>query len=314
MNVKILLFPDGEDPDSFAKSNSAIDLKNFIKDNQEDFIKFKIRLLKDEAKSDPIKKSQMIREIIKSISVIPDKIKRAVFIKESSTSLDIEEEIIYSEVSKILRKVGEKRNQRDYTVSRDVALQEKKKANLKPKETKSKIIENELIRILVKYGNSSFIDEELSEEINIASFFVNEITENKNEFVFEDPINEEIFKLIESKIKKESKFESSQLLNHPNPEVGSKLADILSSDYILSDIWKRKDNFVESEEMKLNELVPEIIYAFKNYRVEKLLSEYEEKLKGDIEGEDMIQILKVIKNLKNIHTMLNQKLGNRSIL
>ena len=92
------------------------------------------------------------------------------------------------------------------------------------------------------------------------------------------------------------------------------LANILSSDYILSDIWKRKDNFVETEDMKLNELVPEIIYAFKNYRVEKLLSEYEEKLKGNIEGEEMIQILKVIKNLKNIHTMLNKKLGNRSIL
>ena len=313
MNVKVLLFPEGQDPDSYSRNNSPSVVKQFISDNQEDFIGFKTKLLKEETKNDPVKRSQMISDILRSISVIPDKIKRAVFIKESSINLNIGEEILYSEVTKLLRKESDKRNQETFSSTSSTEISNYRPQIVQPVSNKSSLFENEVIRILIKYGNNIITEADTLEEIKVAEYIIREFSNNTDAFVFENPINKTIFSIIEKQISINGEIDISTLIKHHDPEISSFLANILSHDYVLSDIWKRKDNYIESEEKKLDELVPETLYSFRNYRIEKLLTEFEEKLKGDQSEEDIIKTLQVIKNLKGINIMLNKKMGNRSI-
>ena len=112
MNVKVLLLPDGEDPDSFARSHSATEFGEYIKANETDFIRFKTKLLMEEAGSDPIRRSQLINDIVSTISVIPDTIARSVYIRECSSTMEIDEQVLLNAVNKIrLSKRETKREQ-----------------------------------------------------------------------------------------------------------------------------------------------------------------------------------------------------------
>ena len=316
LNVKILLFPEGEDPDSFSKKNSSSELISFINKNEEDFIAFKTRILKKDANNDPVKISLMIREIVNSIANIPDKIKRSVFIKECSNSMELKEDLLYSEVTKILRQKAEKNFQKQYSKQRDVITPAKHKTQTNQATQNKHIIEKEIIRLIVKYGEVELdIIGEDSENIKIrtANYIYEEISKEKETYIFEDSVNKAIFDIISHQIETSGKFQIKSLINHPDKAINSLVADILSSNYNLSEIWQSKENFVEAEEAKLFELVPETIMAFKKYRVEQLLKVTEEKLKLPLSDEELINILTIIQNLKRIDFDLSKKLGFRTI-
>ena len=110
MNVRVVLFPEGEDPDSYAKNHTTEELKEYISKNAEDFIRFKTSVLIDEVGDDPIKRADLIKDIVASIAVIPDQIKRSVYTKECSTLLDISEQALINETNKILRQSFSKKS------------------------------------------------------------------------------------------------------------------------------------------------------------------------------------------------------------
>ncbi len=114
MNVKVVAFPDGEDPDSFAKSHSDAELKEYLENSAQDFINFKVSLLMKEAKNDPVKKAGLIRDIVTSISKIPDGIQREVYVQECSRIMEISERVLFSELAQLLNKEAQpKRGQRN---------------------------------------------------------------------------------------------------------------------------------------------------------------------------------------------------------
>jgi len=315
LNVKILLFPEDEDPDSFSKSHSSRELVEFIEKNEEDFIGFKTQILKKDANNDPVKLSLMIRDIVGSIAHIPDKIKRSVFIKECSNNLEIGEDILYAEVTKILRKKREKKLQQQYNSQQDISVV-RKRSNQRQSVQNKHIIERHVIRLLIKHGNAVLFEEETDNGekvlVTVAEFITNEIENEKETYIFEDTVNRDIYDLISSHIDN-GIFNESVLINHPDQAINSLVADILSSNYNLSGIWTKKENFVETEENVLHELVPETIMAFKKIKVELLLKEKEESLKEPMSDEKLFETLTIIKNLKKIDFELSIKLGFRAI-
>ncbi|MEA3443879.1 MAG: DNA primase [Bacteroidota bacterium] len=318
MNVKILLFPTGEDPDSYARSHSETELKEFIEKNEQDFISFKTRLLQKEAKTDPVKKARLIKDIVASIAVIPDKITRSVFIKQTSSDINISEEVLYDEVSAILRKKTEKKLQRRNYDAQSEVVQKKKRGNLPLEKNEGEIFEREIIRLLILYGNNELFeletdDEENPEKISVVDFVINEIEPQKNILDFKNQVLNEIFEIIQDHRKRTGEIEIDKLINNPNQEISSLSADILSGSYQLSKVWSKKETFVETEDMKLNELVPETLMSFQQFKIDLLIKEHEEQLKEKLSDEEMIEILQKIKDLKNINLSLAKKLGDRTI-
>ncbi|MCF8374259.1 MAG: DNA primase [Bacteroidales bacterium] len=318
MNVKVLLFPDGVDPDSYARSHNDTELKQFIETNEEDFISFKTRLLQKEAKSDPVKKAQLIKDIVTSIAVIPDKITRSVFIKQTATNIEISEDILYNEVSAILRKKSEKKlQQRTYESQNDV-VREKKKTQIPEGTGEGEIFEREILRLMILYGNLPLFEieqegEQKAQVLSVAYYIINEIEPQKDILEFRHPKYKEAYEMIEEQMLTNGEISVEALTQSNNPLISSLSADVQSKAYQLSNLWTKKESFVETEEMTLTQLVPETLMSFQQHRVDLLIKESEDKLKEPLTNEDMIEILNKIKTLKSINLSLAKKLGERTI-
>ena len=318
MNVKVLLFPDGEDPDSYARSHNDTELKEFIEAHEEDFIAFKTRLLKKEAEKDPVKKARLIKEIVASIAVIPDKITRSVFIKQTASNIDITEDILYTEVANILRKKREKNLQRQaYNAEKDV-VEAKKKVQVPIEKDEGTIFEKEILRLLIQYGNEALFEVEAEEGeepqlISVGYYILSEISPQKGILSFRDPVYQKVYALIEEQVSNTETVAIDSLTQSSDPQISSLCADILSQSYRLSNLWTKKEAYVETEEMKLTELVPSTLTAFQNYRIGTLIKENEDKLRQPLPDDELISILTKIKELKQISLGLAKKIGERTI-
>ena len=307
MNVKIVMLPDGEDPDSFAQSKNTEELEQYISDNEEDFIKFKTRLLADEAKNDPIKRAQLVRSIVTSISVIPDKLIRSEYIKTTASLLNTSESILYEEVRKILgKKFGDlkQKNRNEF--------QNKKAENLLlPAETTgvfSKQNEKEIIYYLLNFGKENIShDEETGLDISVAEYIINEI---KNENLeFKNLIYKDIFKTYEEFLISETNFVSKYFLTHSNEKISSVVAELISPKPELSKLWDKNGGKSEMPEDKLNESVPDAIEKFKLQIVVNKISAIKTQisnLKPEEYGEKLNQILETLKKLDDFKIELTK--------
>ncbi|MDX9697278.1 MAG: DNA primase [Bacteroidales bacterium] len=280
LNVRVLLLPNGEDPDSFAKSHSASELIDFITKNEEDFIKFKTRLLSKEAKNDPIKKASLITDIVRSISVIPDTITRTVYIKECSRILEIDEKILYSESNKIRKKSGETEAK---TISPDEVY--KTASPSVPSFVEGYYAEHqerEIIRLLLHYGDLvlyTYQEDKYDEprNVKVAEYIISEILNDDLEF--KNLVYKQIFQeFLEGMAKKELP-ESKQFIYHADPQISKLAADLLSPSYTLSKIFKKGGVLIETEDMKLKQIVPETVVAYKRKILEIAQQDVSEKLK-----------------------------------
>jgi DNA primase len=280
LNVRVLLLPDGEDPDSFAKSHSASELIDFINKNEEDFIKFKTRLLSKDAKNDPVKRASLITDIVRSISVIPDAITRTVYIKECSRILDIDEKILYSESNKIRKKSGE-------AETKSISPDEVYKTASPPVPSfiegyYAEPLEREIIRLLLHYGPLvlyTYQEDKYDEprDVKVAEYIISEILNDDLEF--KNLIYKQIFQeYLEGMAKKELP-DSKQFVYHSDPQISKLAADLLSPSYTLSKIFKKGGVLIETEEMKLKQMVPETIVAYKRKILEIAQQDVSEKLK-----------------------------------
>jgi DNA primase len=297
LNVRVLLLPDGEDPDSFSKSRSSVELIEYIEKNEEDFITFKTRLLSQEAKNDPVKKANLITDIVRSIAVIPENITRTVYIKECSIILDIDEKVLYGEINKIRRRTFEK----DYpkTVSPDAPF--KTASPTVPSfvsDIYSEAQEKEIIRLLLHYANQTLYtyQEDKYDEprsVSVAEYIISEILNDDLEF--KNLIYKKIFQEYLDSINKGELLENKHFIYHSDPEISKLAADLLSTSYTLSKIFEKGGAHVETEEKKIKKLVPETIIAYKRKILEIARDDISGKLKKaqddheSIEGLDILQ-------------------------
>ena len=268
MNVKVVLLPDGEDPDSYAQNNNASDFIDFIDKNQVDFIRFKIQLLLDEIGNDPIKKAGLIQDVVHSISLIPDNIVRSVYAKECATQLDIDEKVVLAEIQKILRARREKelvrKSNGDYT-PQSYATEEKHDTN--PLYRQEKVVSNgegqtldpqlstfgsqfdkeemNILRYVVRYGGEVLFEVGDGQFQTVSEFVVASLVDLEMDGgkIFHNPLHQRMLDCVRE-VKAEDNFNAAKhFTNHIDPEISAKAAELLTDKYTLSKIHTKQDEY-----------------------------------------------------------------------
>ncbi len=301
LNVRVVLLPDGEDPDSFARKHNATYLSEFIREHEEDFISFKTRLLMQETRNDPIKKAEVITDIVTSISVIPDDIARAVYIKECARMLDMDEEILVREVRrKVIGSVGgrdvrEALRNAEKIESVQEGRQEQSGSLGAKKIYGDPALERELLTYLLKYGDRE-IEIRLSPtdftKINVAQTIIEELDNEESEFY--TPLHNKIFKVyveiymrlreeeVASENDSRSEFPVHELINHEDKEVVEFVVGVMADgeEHVLSSFWERTDACVPTESDRLPEALPKALFLYRSSLIARMRNELTEKLQG----------------------------------
>jgi DNA primase len=319
MNVKIVLLPDGEDPDSYSKKVSNEEFKRYLKVHETDFIRFKIRLLIEEANNDPVSKATLIRDIVKSIAVIPETITRTVYIKECSVEMEVPEPVLYQEVNK-LRQQKSFQDRNKYPGPEDLPLPPPEIVRPVQPETVSYYSEKEVIRLLLKFGSEEF-DRRIRKEdgkeevITISDYVVREII--TDDLSFDDIICSRIFEDFRFHVEQGIFPGDKHFIKHEDPEISRFSADLLADSHELSRIWKDKHTYVETEDMKLKDIVPDAILKFKSDKIKTIRDVIGKQLiEADKSGdtEKLIALQKKYNNLSIALGLISKKLGNRILL
>ena len=310
MNVKVVLFPDGEDPDSFAKKSVPGELEDFIKDNAKDFIVFKTDLLYAETKGDPIKKAQLIHDIVDSITLIPDEISRSVYLKECSRLLDIEESVLISELNKGIRK-KQYSNRKEGAVSQNqipvVPFQQSKPITNFDDEIN--VQERNIVRLLLMFGNDTIPVEvgDETQDIVIAAFLVYKL--QQDDLTMINPVCREIISEFTNALDKEKILEQQYFLNHPSSEITALTIDLVTSKYELHD-WESKLIYVETEEHKLKRAVEGALHSYLEKRVRIMWHQNQEKLKSNSsDSSEIMTLMKEQKRLTDLKRKLSASMG-----
>lgn len=319
MNVKIVLLPDGEDPDSWSKKVSNEEFLQYLKENETDFIRFKTQLLLEEAASDPVKKANLIRDIIKSVAVIPETISRTVYIKECSTLLDIQESILYHEVNK-MRQQRSFQDRNRYPSPEDLPVPPPVITKPVRQEATTYISEKEIIRLLLKFGSAELMrhispEDGREEVVTVSDYIVRDISDDNLEF--ENPVLASIYEEFRFASAQGTFIEEMHFVKHADPVISLLAADLLSEPHTLSKIFALKQTYVETEDMKLKDLVPDTLLKFKSDKIKIRLKEIMSQLEEAVKSDDRDRILELQKNDQNLKVALrfiSEKLGKRIIL
>ena len=310
LNVKVVLFPEGEDPDSYAHQLSNEDFKSYLNDNQIDFISFKANHLLEKTKNDPINISKTINDIIISISIIPDAVSRSVYIKKTAQIFEMDEELLINEVRKKLRpnENFQSSNSLPSLASKNLPSKSFQKG-IKHDLSKQ---EEDLIRLMLTYGAHSIKIEVLNEnekstvEYPLAQFIVEEILTDKLSYENEKyqlVFNEFLEGLEKGLILNEQHF----VQNH---NLTSLVADLTTSQNILSENWEKKHQIhtkIESERLK--QAAEQAVFIFKLRVTENLILDKQKALKEMNPEEDNESILKEIKELIKVRNIFADELG-----
>ena len=337
MNVKVVQFPNGEDPDSFAKSHSKQELKKYLEDAAQDFINFKVSLLLKDSNNDPVKKAGVIRDIVMSISKIPDGIQREVYVQECARIMEISERVLFSELAQIIKKGDQEKNkanrqqqnraQQDpneppaaYFLEQEQAQMGIVKGGLISLEKIDEIsmFEREIIKILLLHGNK---ETEFTEEIenkdeegkltitsrkynnNVSAEIYVHLQDDETEFT--NTIFQEIYAEIIHQLNQSEKLEINALVNHENQEISSTVTSILmdedESKYQLSD-WEGQN--IEVKMALLSKQVNDVVFNLRRVLIGKKI---EELIKGAT-GEVAID-LETIKGYTGLKIRLFEKLN-----
>ena len=302
LNVRIVLFPDGDDPDSYSKKVSSTELDDYIKSNTKDFVTFKAEILL-QGTSDPIQRSKLIHDIVHSISLIPDQISRTVYTKEIAKRFDIDQTIVEQELVKLRKTALGKINTEpvqtvpevDYSITRKPKI-EQAHSNDHEIEDQINATEYDLIRILVKYGTLVIPDEkrELSlEDVTVAQLICNELF--RDELTFNHPTFQKIYEYANEGINKQkTTFQAKHYLRSEDQDIVQIVSEIETDKHELSHNWLKDRNIDTNYEIdKLKAAVSSSILAFKTDKLQQRINEIRKKISqlGDDEIEKMEELL-----------------------
>ncbi|MBX7094797.1 MAG: DNA primase [Flavobacteriales bacterium] len=323
MNVRVLLFPDGEDPDSYARNHSTEEVHQFIREHSEDFILFKTKILQQEADQDPVKKAALIRDLIASIALVPDAITRSVYIKECSKLFEIAEQTLINELNKFRRTKSAKESGADLPYTE---IPEKKQEVTREEESVNELLpqEKDLVRILLNYGERDLeyeitvTEEEIGPDgkqkihkeilqTTVAEFIVHQLLSDGLEFEqseFAAILGDYALALEGGLILKQNHFLQQA------EEIGKTAVDLVVTPYSLSAKWRDKHMiFTKLEEEKLSYMVKNAVYSYKLKKVMQFIQNIQKKLKNDITEEEVNQLLEDQMALFEVKKKLSEELG-----
>ena len=300
MNVKIVSFPEGEDPDSYSKKVGKDKFLEFIKLNETNLINYKINLLNTKYKDDPVKKSEMIFDIVRSISKIPNSIKRSVFLKEASNLLDINEQALISEMNKLL--IGKENK---FSPTNNLIKEEKKEDN-KTITSAINFYERECVRMLVNYGTTDFEVIGLDRK-SFIDYFLNEIEDVE----FENKNYLEIIEVFKREFKKDKIIDINYFLTDEFAALKDDIIDLSANKYEISKQWRDKFNIHVSEETdSLKKTTYTNILRLKFRLIRKMINDNMQNLNTSDKVNIDEETIKLHNKLKSAEIDIAKKLGN----
>ncbi|WP_333662558.1 DNA primase [Chishuiella changwenlii] len=314
MNVKVLLLPEGEDPDSFAKKHSSSEIENYIKENATDFIRFKVNVLLEEANNDPIKKAELIREIVKSISLIPNIIKQEVYIAETSKIMGIREEVLFKELAQ-LQKSGNKSSESNSHIT-DKARQKQPNISIvtgnKEVINVQQTVETEIIKLIMQNGD---LEVELKNENNeLYKTTVNEeiISQfDENELKLSNPLYQLILEDVKNGLEKDELRTGIFFSRSINPEVVNLASEMMIEKYNLSENWTTKQGIhIKKKEEFVHKDLFDVLLRFKIIYIDNFIKDLMNKTKNtELPPEEIRQALQQIIHFTGLKNILNEHLN-----
>lgn len=332
MNIKVVLLPDGDDPDSFARKHNATDFQAYISAHEVDFIRFKTNLLLDDAGKDPIKRAGLIGDIVRSISVIPEAIVRSVYMKECSQLLKVEEKLLVAEVAKLKEKMAEKdAKPGSYNASTPPPVENgiplpgeipPPYESLIPQEGKEGQefyqLERLIIRTVIRYGEQILCEVADENEnpvpVSVIEYIVGDLKED--DLSFHNPLHRRILSEAAAHMHDKDFKSRRYFLAHPDQEISRLSAELLNNRYQLSK-YHTKGQKLPTEEERLLEVVPNLMINFKNAIVEEELKHIMFALQNPENANNVDkcnELMERYKEMKQIQSVMAKRLGDRVVL
>ena len=314
MNVRVVVLPPEHDPDTFGKEFSTEYVSNYLKENAKDFIRFKTELLLKDAENDPIKRGQVIREIVETISVIPDSIFRITYVKECSRLLDMPEQTLTNELNKILRaKLKKSLGVEGEAIPEPETTTPKQEETVEDQLPAGYYQERDLVRLLLMFGKEMITEERLDEnkekvyeQVSVAQLIIDEL--KMDGIVFTNVVNKKIFDIFDKALDEGYIPDDQVFTSNEDETIAQLAADLLFSPYKL-DQWDKYSIFVTQEENNLRATVLSSLYRYKDLIIEERRKAVEEELKNATEAADQMILLKQKKELDDIRKQINKELG-----
>ena len=300
MNVKVCTFPQGEDPDSFARKNSYEELVRYLDTNAKDFIQFKASLLMDESQNDPVKKAGLIRDMVTSISKIPDRIQREIYLQETARIMDISEQVLVNTLAQLIQKdvvetgKKQKQEQKAFEVVKNENPEQSQRIDVLYE------LERKIIEILLLYGNKT----EEFEDVILRALSLQE-----DEVELANPLFREIYNDMVNYFHQNESFNTEHYLMHLAPELAQEVTDILMHEEreVLHN-WEGQNIIVKQKDQTIEQYVSETILTLRWYLVDRII----EELKGSITSgpdSDNTETLSMAMDYYKLINSFSSKLG-----
>ncbi|WP_372752182.1 DNA primase [Mariniflexile sp.] len=320
MNVKVCTFPAGEDPDSFARQNSLEELTAYLKENAKDFIQFKASVLYEESKNDPIKKADTVRDIMNSISKIPDQIKREIYIQECARIMDISEEVLFSTLAQINKKDVKEENDRHK--SEQQAFKVIRHEQPVEKVDVQYLLERKIIEVLLLYGNRTEEFEDLVyKEDNKGDLVLEPVIHQakvfekvfldlqEDEMEFSNPHFKTLYYRVIDALNQNPDFELNNFINSVDVELGNEITHILMEDERYSlDNWQRMNIFPKEKIHSVAQLVSETILSLRCFLIDQKVKEFQQEASSNITDINK-EILEGVIEYSGLKMLLSRKLN-----
>ena len=322
MNVKVCTFPEGDDPDSFARKTAYEDLVLYLENNATDFIRFKASLLMQEAQNDPIKKAETIRDMVESISKIPDLIKREVYVRECATIMDISEQVLFSTLAQILKKdfyEGQKVERKQKAAMQVVQTPEEAQ---KRTVNRLEVLEYDLIKNLLLYGNRECVftdtilveeedgtlkEQQIQQTLKVYEKIFLELQEDEIELA--NPDFKQIYELLMGKLSENPAYDVNRIANELPIELSEKVSGMLLDDENnqLHD-WSKRDIVPKAKDAHLETIVGDIILNIRSLLVHHLIQSLTQQM-AQANEEEKKELLENVMNYIQLQKLLAKRLN-----
>ena len=322
MNVKVCTFPEGDDPDSFARKTAYEDLVLYLENNATDFIRFKASLLMQEAQNDPIKKAETIRDMVESISKIPDLIKREVYVRECATIMDISEQVLFSTLAQILKKdfyEGQKVERKQKAAMQVVQTPEEAQ---KRTVNRLEVLEYDLIKNLLLYGNRECVftdtilveeedgtlkEQQIQQTLKVYEKIFLELQEDEIELA--NPDFKQIYELLMGKLSENPNYDVNRIANELPIELSEKVSGMLLDDENnqLHD-WSKRDIVPKAKDAHLETIVGDIILNIRSLLVHHLIQSLTQQI-AQANEEEKKELLENVMNYIQLQKLLAKRLN-----
>ena len=314
MNVRIVVLPPDEDPDSFVQHNPIEVVREYISNNAKDFISFKTQLLLQNVQNDPIRRAEVLKDIVGSIAVIPDAIYRATYIRECSRLMEMPEQSLMNELNKLLRAKAKKTGfgqQEQEVVIEDIKIEQQ----LSPVDIVPVGFyqEQELVKLLLMYGDKDIDVDGFDEnnnpvvyKISVSSFIIDDL--KNDDLLFNEDVHKIIFDIFDRALDEGVLPKEQYFISNENPQIAELAANLLSSKYKL-DNWEKHDIKVKTEEDVLSKMVVSTILRFKDMVIDDKRNDITKQIMESTNIDDQMILLHKKKKLDELRIKINKELG-----